>query len=349
MHSMKYVLALLTLSIGAASAQTPVSFEGKTITMIVAYPAGGGVDAGARLIAPYLAKLLPGKPEIIIQNRPGADGMNAANYFAQQGKPDGLTVIAGSGGITSPVNYRSLEAKYDPTKFAYIGGIARPGSVILVNAAAERRLFDKTADPIIMGAYGATPYPSQQITAWGIEFLGWNARWVMGYRGIPDVTLALERGEVDMTATSNVDLVRRLTQDGKFKALTQTGALVDGKSTVRPEFSAIPLFIGMMAGKIKDSVQQKGLDYWFALQNISTWFALPPSTPQPTVDAYREAYRKLQGETDFLEQSKKLAEDFTLQTGDDVEKAVKTLDSTPKETLAYISEMLRRQGAGSAP
>jgi hypothetical protein len=265
----------------------------------------------------------------------------------QQVKPDGLTLIVGSGGITTPVNYHQPEAKYDPTKFAYFGGVERSGSVILVNAAAENRLYDKKAEPLMMGSYGGTPYPSQQITAWGIEFLGWNAKWVMGYRGLPDVALALERGEIDMSATSNVELVRRLTGSGKFKAITQTGAMENGKPVARPEFGNIPLFAGLMEGKIKDPIQRKGFDYWFALQNISTWLALPPATSQPVVEAYRIAFQGLAGDAEFVEHSKKLAEDFRIQAAADVETAVKTLDSTPKETLDYISDMLRRQGAGS--
>lgn len=342
------VLALSLATLFAAAAQAQTSFEGKVVTLIVAYPAGGGVDASARLVVPFLSKLLPGKPDIIVQNRPGADGMSAANVFAHQVKPDGLTFIAGSGGITSPVNYKGPDAKYDPTKFSYFGGIARSGSVMLISTAAEKRLADKKTDPVIMGAYGATPYPSQQITAWGIEFLGWNAKWVMGYRGIPDVAIALERGEVDMTASSNVELVRRLTAGGKFKAIAQTGATVDGKTNVRPEFKDIPLFSDMLEGRVNDPVAKKGVDYWFALQNISTWFALPPGTPKSVLDVYREAYRKLGDDPAFVEQSKRIAEDFTLQTGLDVETAVRTVDSTPKETLDYISAMLRRQGAAAS-
>ncbi len=349
MRCLSGLFAALLLTLGSFSvAQANVSFEGKAVTLIVAYPVGGGVDSSARLIAPFLAKLLPGKPDIIVQNRPGADGMSAANYFAHQVKPDGLTFIAGSGGITSPVNYKGPDAKYDPTKFSYFGGVARSGSVMLITSAAEKKLFDQAADPVIMGAFGATPYPSQQITAWGVEFLGWNAKWVMGYRGISDVSLALERGEVEMTSTSNVELVRRLTKDGRFKALTQTGAMVDGRSHVRPEFANIPLFPAMMDGKIKDPVHQKGFDYWLALQNISTWFALPPGTPREITEIYRQAFMKLNQDNEFVDRSRKIAEDFTLQTGNDVETAVKTVDTTPKETLDYIAAMLRRQGAAAS-
>ena len=342
------VAALLLALGGIGAAQASTSFEGKVVTFIVAYPPGGGVDASARLIAPFLAKLLPGKPDIIVQNRPGADGMNAANYFANQVKADGLTIIAGSGGITSPVNYKKPDAKYDPTKFSYFGGVARSGSVMLISAAAEKRLLDKTADPVIMGAFGTTPYPSQQITAWGVEFLGWNAKWVMGYRGISDVSLALERGEVEMTSTSSAELAHRLTKDGKFRTLTQTGSVVDGKSYVRPEFAGIPLFTTMMDGKIRDPMHQKGFDYWLALQVISTWFALPPETPREITEIYRQAFVKLNQDSEFAERSKKIAEDFILQTGSDVETAVKTVDITPKETLDYIAATLRRQGAAAS-
>src|SRR5262249_8803975 len=111
--------------------------------------------------------------------------------------------------------------------------------------------------------------------------------------------------------------------------------------------SNIPLFPTMMEGKVKDPAERKALDYWFALQDVSTWLALPPATPKPIVDAYRAAYARLAADAEFMEHGRKLAEEFTLQTATDLEKAVMTLDSTPKETLDYISEMLRRQGAGS--
>jgi hypothetical protein len=345
MQRLAWCLTAALLACTGAAAQTP-SFQGKTITMIVGFPAGGGTDVAGRFIAPYLADALPGKPSVIVQNRPGAEGVSAANFFAQQTKPDGLTVLVGSGGITNPMNYRMPEAKYNPTNFAFIGGVGRPGSAMFVNAAALPRLADKRAEPLTMGAYGSTPYPSQQITTWGIEFLGWNAKWVMGYRGLPDVSLALERGEVDMLANSSIDLYKRLTESGKFKAITQTGATLNGKLVPRTEFVGVPLFSQMMEGKIKDPVQQKGFDYWFAQQNLSTWMALPPDTPQAIVELYRKAYENLGNDPDFMEKAKKIAEDFTIQPGADVADAVKTLDNAPREALDYISDMLRRQGAG---
>jgi hypothetical protein len=94
-------------------------------------------------------------------------------------------------------------------------------------------------------------------------------------------------------------------------------------------------------------VQQKGFDYWFAQQNLSTWIALTPGTPPAILDLYRKAYENLGNDPDFMEKAKKIAEDFTIQPGADVADAVKTLDNAPREALDYISDMLRRQGAGT--
>src|SRR4051812_46140113 len=81
----------------AAWAQTPITFEGKTITMIIGSQSGGGTDAAARVAAQSLGKYLPGNPHIVLQNMPGADGVTAMMFFVQHVKPDGLTIKTGSG------------------------------------------------------------------------------------------------------------------------------------------------------------------------------------------------------------------------------------------------------------
>jgi tripartite-type tricarboxylate transporter receptor subunit TctC len=349
MKPFRFLLAAALLATTAAAAQTPVSFEGKTITVVVGFAAGGGTDVSARLIAPYLAKYLPGSPNVIVQNRPGADGLTSANYFTQQVKPDGLELMVGASTITDPVNYRKPEAHYDPTKWGWVGGIGRGGSVLIISKEGEKKLLDKKLEPAVMGSLGGTPHSTQQATAWGIEFLGWNAKWVMGYRGTPDVFIALERGEIDMSGTGNVQLINRLTETGKFKVLVQTGTLSEGKIVSRSEFgSDVPMFAKLMEGKIKDPIQQKGFDYWYALLTTDKWVALPPNTPKPILDVYRTAFDKLFTDKEFIERSKKVSEDFELQHASDIESTVKTLGGTPPEALEYISAMLRKQGIGDA-
>jgi len=348
MRSPSLALAMLLMLCAGAAAQSPVSFEGKTITMTVGYPAGGGTDASARLIAPYLSRYLPGSPNIIVQNVPGADGITAMNHFAQQVKPDGLTISMGSSTVGDPLNYRKPQAMFDPTKFIYIGGIGRGGSTLIINKDAEKRLSDPTQPPVIVGAPSGVPRSGQQMAAWGIEILGWNARWVLGYRGTNDLFIALERGEIDMTASSNLFQVAKLLEGGKFKIFSQTGTLTDGKITPRSEFHDVPIFPNQMQGKIKPGLQQKGFDYWFGLVMLDKWLVLPTGTPDAIVQAYRNAFNKAIKDHEFLERGKRISEDFEIQSAEDVKTLIDTLGSTPPEAFDYINDMLKRQGIGAS-
>src|SRR5690348_3634306 len=225
MHQISLLAAALMIAVGPASAQEPISFHGKQILMVIGYAAGGGTDAAGRLIAANLGKHLPGSPTIVVQNVPGADGMVALNYIVQQTKPDGLTITMGSGTQIDPLHSRKPQAKYEVGKFNFIGGAGLGGTVLLISNDAAKRIFDKKSDPVIMGALSGMPRSGMQMTAWGKEFLNWNVKWVVGYRGTNDLAVALERGEIDMTATGTVPLVQKLLATGKFKILAQSGML----------------------------------------------------------------------------------------------------------------------------
>jgi tripartite-type tricarboxylate transporter receptor subunit TctC len=339
------IAAVVAMCAGAA-AQAPVTFEGKTVTMIIGYPPGGGTDASGRLIAQYIAKHLQGSPNVIVENRPGADGVTAMNHFYNAVKPDGLTLTMGSSTQGDPIVYKKDQARYDPTKLEFVGGIGRGGSTVVIRKDAEPRLYDKTKPPVIMGSVAGVPRSGMQTTAWGIEILDWNVKWVLGYPGTNDLFVALERGEIDMTASSNLFQVAKLLETGKVKVLTQTGSLTDGKFLPRSEFSDVPVFPNQVQGKVKDPLQEKGYKYWFSLVLLDKWLALPPNTPQPIVKAYQDAFAKMIKDPEFQERGRKMSQDFEAQVAADVATLIKTLGETPPEAFDYIKTMLKRQGLG---
>jgi tripartite-type tricarboxylate transporter receptor subunit TctC len=339
-------LAAASLMCGGAAAQEPVNFAGKTITMIIGYAPGGGTDTSGRLIAQFLAKYLPGSPNVIVENRPGADGVTAMNFFYQQVKPDGMTLTMASSTQGDPVVYKQPQVKYDPSKLEIIGGIGRGGSTVVIRKDAEERLYDRSKPPVVMGAVGGVPRSGMQTTAWGIEILGWNAKWVLGYPGTNDLFVALERGEIDMTASSNLFQVQKLLDTGKVKVLTQTGVMENGKFSGRSEFGDVPVFPNQVESKPRNAVQDQGYRYWFALVLLDKWLALPPNTPKPMVAAYREAFTKMSKDPEFLEKGKKMSQDFEAQTGEDVQNLITTLGKTSPEAFDYIRAMMKRQGIG---
>jgi tripartite-type tricarboxylate transporter receptor subunit TctC len=329
--------------ISLAAAAEPVSFSGKTVTMIVGFAAGGGTDASGRLLANYLGKYLPGSPAIVVQNIPGADGLTAMNYFVQQVKPDGLTITMGSGSVSDPRHYRDPLSHFDPNKFRFIGGVGRGGSILVLRKDAERRLYDKSAAPV---AVGATSRPTAQMesAAWGIRYLGWNAKWVTGYPGTNELLNALERGEVDMTSTSGVVSVQDLLDRGVVDVIAQLGTVDQRRLSDKSGLGAAPLFRSMMDHKIADPLEAKAFAYWRGLTEIDKWLAAPPGTPDDVVAAYRTAYQKLVENADFIKQSKTLSEDFAPLTYQEAETLIHTLGDTPPEATQFIDAMLHSQG-----
>ena len=244
----------LFLGCTVAVADEPVSFKGKTVTMLVASAPGGGTDTSGRLIAPLLASLLPGKPNVIVRNIPGAEGVTAMNYFVKQVAPDGLTVSMGSTTQADPLLYRRPQSQFDPTTFAIIGGAGRGGTALVIRREAEARLYDTRAAPVVMGALGGVPRSGMLATAWGVDILGWNVKWVLGYRGTKDLMLALSREEIDMTSTANLFQLAEIMANPKFKILSQSGGLQNGQLIARTEFGGAPIFTSMLQDKIKDAL-----------------------------------------------------------------------------------------------
>jgi tripartite-type tricarboxylate transporter receptor subunit TctC len=346
--SARVILLASVLGVALAStsafAQEPVSFKSKTISMLVGSTPGGGTDATGRLIAPFLSKYLPGNPTVIVRNMPGADGVVALNYFVQQAKPDGLTVTSGDSPQLDPIRYHTPQSHYDPVKFEFLGGIGRGGSMIVIEAAAEKRLYDKSAAPVTMGVASAVPRSGQLMAAWGIGILGWNARWVVGYRSTNALMFSLQQGEIEMTATSNTFSLSSLIESGKFKVLTQSGGLQNGALVPRPEFPNAPLLSDQVAGKLTDPTAAKSFNYWRAVLLADKFLALPPGTPKPAVEAYRKAYRDMSVDPDFLAGGRRISEVFAPMTDADIRSLVETVAATPPEAIDYLDVMLRHQG-----
>ncbi|MEA2937903.1 MAG: hypothetical protein QOC56_1407 [Alphaproteobacteria bacterium] len=339
-------LSLLALLVGgsAAAAQDAASFQGKTVAMVVGSAPGGGTDAYGRLVAGSLPAYLPGSPTIVVRNVAGADGIVAMNFMVQQAVPDGFTITAVPNTVADPLNYRKPQAHYDPTTFGVIGGAGRGGEVLLISRDAEKRLTDKQAAPVVMGSLGGVPRSGMQMTAWGVELLGWNAKWVIGYRGTNELTLALERGEIDMTATGNLFLIRKLVDTGKFKILVQSGTLKNGVIESRPDFGDAPIMTKMLDGKLNDPLAAKAFEYWSSIAVTDKWLALPPKSAKPMLDLYRDAYGKIIRDAEFLERARRISEDFSPMTSTDVETLIHRLGSLPPQAIDYMTVILRKQG-----
>lgn len=328
---------------GAIAAEVSPSYEGKTLIMLVGAEPGGGTDIFGRVLLPFLSEHLPGKPTIVVRNMPGAGGIIALNYFVKQVKPDGFTFVVGSGTQVDPFSYRIANAQYDLTKFEHVGGAGRSGTAMLINKNALPRLLDPSAPPVTMGAL-STVRSGMMMTLWGGQYLGWNVKWVVGYRGANELMLALARGEIDMTSAAVIDQINEIMRTGNFKIIAQSGTIEKGAIVKRPEFGDAPALSDLVEDKITDPVAQKAFAHWKNIMIVGQWLALPPGTPAPIVAVYRKAFQEVFRDPAFREQSKKVDPGMIEVSPQDMLTMVTVLAGTPPESLTFLESIAKRQG-----
>jgi tripartite-type tricarboxylate transporter receptor subunit TctC len=335
---------------GNSSSAKAQSFPppGKMLTMQMGTTPGSGTDAAGMLISKYLMKYLPNQPRIALQHMPGAGGITALNHVVLRTPSDGMLIIMGSASVLDPYNTRKDNVKYDPTKFRIIGGIGRGGSALVISEAAEKRLYDHSAPPAVMGTSGPIPRQGMQAVLWGAEYLGWNVKWVTGYPGTHDLMVALDRGEIDMTTTGNIFILADRLKSGAIKVINQAGMIKDGKSVGREDFGEVPLLTERLEGKIKDPLAQKAFAYWIAMNTADKWFALAPNTPDEIVEVYRQAWTKVIADPGFLQEGEKISESFFPVSHKEVENYIQALADTPNEAVEFTLSLMRKQGIAVA-
>jgi len=195
----------------AASRRAPAAdvYRGKTLTMIVGFAPGGGVDSQARTIARHLVRFIPGQPAMIVQNMEGAAGAVAANYV-NRAAPDGLTISTPGRSWFIEGVVRGPSIGFDPTRFTYIGSAGGSNSVAYVRAATGIRSFadlKAAARTITFGSLAATT-PTAMVPLM-LAGLGLPVKVVLGYVSTARVLVALEQGEVDAMFTVADSFARR--------------------------------------------------------------------------------------------------------------------------------------------
>src|SRR3954462_14524793 len=152
------LVALFSMIVGTA-ARAADYYQGKTLTVIVGYAPGGGVDATARVITRHLGRFIPGRPNIVVQNMEGAAGIVSVNHLDRRVAPDGLTLaVPGRSWYIEAILKRS-GVTFDPTRFTYIGSPGTVSAAGYVRTSTGVKSFDdlkSSSKTITFGALGST-------------------------------------------------------------------------------------------------------------------------------------------------------------------------------------------------
>jgi tripartite-type tricarboxylate transporter receptor subunit TctC len=191
------MLWLTVLGLTGIPAQAQDFYRGKTVTIVVSTSTGGGYDAMARAIARHIGRHVPGNPNFVIRNMPGAGGIAAVNWLFNVAEKDGTIVGLVSNATPLEPLFGTKEARYDATRFNWLGTPSfETAMVLLWHTVPVNSIQDLKTRETNMGASGANSTPAFYTRVFNAT-LGTRMKLIAGYPGQSNALLAMERGELD--------------------------------------------------------------------------------------------------------------------------------------------------------
>ncbi len=332
---------LLALVFGAVSAAPAADdfYKGKTITLVVANAAGGGYDLYARLLARHMGRHIPGEPSFIVKYQPGGGGLVMANAFYSTVPRDGLTI--GAMARANPLE-RVLEnpaAKFENDGFTWLGtaaSFADDAYCLVIRAdSAVKSIADaqRPGPPLVFGGVAAGGTDTDLLLV-ARNALGLNLKLVRGYAGVPDINLAMRRGEVDGQAVG-ISALRNSMADwlnaGKLRFLVQFG-----HETRWPGLPDVPT-----AYELARTPDERALIELAELPlKMARPFVAPPDLPPARAAILKEAFMATQRDPAYLAEAKDLQIDISPLSGDEIGQVLKRLARSPPALIQRYKDIL---------
>ena len=337
------ILFLLGFAVVASAAQesSPDFFKGQSIRLLVGNSAGGAMDDWARFIAHHLGKHIPGNPDIVVQNMPGAGGITAANYIFNIAKPDGLSLSIVNPALYSDQLIKSKEVRFDWPKFAWIGSPERIDQVLFIRTDFPSKNLDEmrnAAEPprCAATARAGLAYFLPKLLE---EGLGIKINMVLGYGGGGEMNLAMEKGEIHCRAgTVSAYVAREPTRTwikkGFVRALVQSGAKRHAK------LPDVPTFYELMEANRVPEATKRLARVLLSSGDLGRPIIGPPATPADRVRMLRDAFSQALNDPALIADAQKRRWDLDPTTGAELEATAKEIMVQPPEVIERMKKLL---------
>jgi tripartite-type tricarboxylate transporter receptor subunit TctC len=328
------LVALCALPAPAAAQSVADFYRGKTVTIVVSTSGGGGYDALARGIARHWGRLIPGNPNVVVRNMPGAGGITAVNWLFNAAEKDGTIVGLVQNGTPLEPLFGTKAARYDATKFNWLGTPSYEVSMVLlfhtvpVNTVEDLRKRETT-----MGSSGANSTPSFYARMLNAT-LGTKMRLIYGYPGQNDAFLAMERGELDgypsvfysaLTSTRPNWL-----RDKQVKAIVQYGP------ERLKELPDVPFATDLLTNEDDRLLMQAAS----APQALGRPLLLPPDVPADRVAAMRKALAETFTDPQFKADAEKIGLIVNApRTGQQLQDVIARAYASPARVVQRIQQL----------
>ena len=317
----------------AAHAATPDHYQGKVIRIVVGFSPGGAFDAYSRALTRHMRKHVPGNPTITVENMPGAGSLIAANYLYKGANPDGLTIGNFIGSVLMGQILGQKGIEFDARKFEYVGAPARYYPVCLFSKASGINSLEDwfaAKTPVKMGGIGSGTSGDNTIKILRAT-LGLPIQLVSGYKGMAEIRLATEAGEVAGTCVGPRTVWQQNLERRDVTPVLQVTA------KPAPDFPKVPLAIDLAKSEEARKLIEVGVHNDNA---IALTYALPPGTPKDLTATLRRAFAATMKEGDFVAELKKARLDVDPVTGDELERIISNSFKTDPALLGKLKEII---------
>ena len=342
--------AVLATAILAATAVTPASadsvadfYKGKRIAVVVGSGAGGGFDAYARLLARHIGTHLPGHPDLIVRNMPGAGSILSANYVYNVAAQDGTVLGAPQRGAPFEQILGNKGPKFDPIKFQWIGSLNNEAGVIKVwHTNPVKTLDDALKTPVILGSSG--PNDSEVYPALMNNTIGTKFQIIFGYPSSTAIDLAIERGEVAGQSHSFSSVVQRYPDwKQKFNIIVQLSL------KKHPDLPDVPLIFDYLDAKhvVPGVTVDEAKTLWRLMLTQKVMgrpYTYGPGVPTDRVKAMRAAFKAMVADPKFLADAHKAKYEITPVDGDEIQDMIRDVAAAPKPIIAKLKDFIRYKG-----
>ena len=320
-------MAVLGLVAGGSPGAAEDFYSGKDITLYVGSPAGGPYDAYARLIARHLGRNIPGGPNIVVQNMPGASGRRLMGFMYNLAPKDG-TVIAAPQRAVAFDPLLGVESHFDANAMAWIGSANKETNVCVVwHTSPIQTIEDVKRKEMVVGTSGPSStdaiYPNLMNYLFGTRF-----KVVTGYKGAPETHLAMERGEVDGRCGISWDTLVSLNadwlRDRKVRLLVQIGLVKE------PALPDVPWVFDMA----KSEQDKQILAFWTAPNEMGRPFVAPPDLPDDRISILRRAFDATMNDPQLRAEAAGMKLAVASIGGEQVQALIRQIYATPADVVA---------------
>src|SRR5215470_83930 len=315
-----------------AQAQSVAEFyRNKSVNVLIGVGVGGEYDLHARLVARHIGKHIPGNPIVVPQNMTGAGGIKMANYLFAHAARDGTNIAMLGNNFPATQAVGGQGVQFDAVKFLWLGTIAPVVETMAVwSTAGVKTVDDLRQKEIVAGATGRGAityiYPSMMN-----EYLGTKFKIVTGYEGGNQVNLAMERGEVQ--ARNNTWSSWKATKGDWIRNKLITVIVQAGPRA--PDLDAPSV---EQLAKTPD--ERMLIELVTSGTHLGRPMATTPDVPADRLGALRDAYRATMADPEFLSDAAKAGFEVAPVNGEDMQKIVERIMSTPKELAARAKHLV---------